>query len=780
MIFLKSLLLGLKKKIWEPIMIVLTVAIAVATFVSALTLRSSVRENTVASYRAFAGECELEASLSEEYSTYYLTADSQLYRTFEKQAENYGTLYAGYLFYASIGKEEGKFAEVYATDSSRLAEYNAVTFVEGGYAKGRTGVVLSAVFAEKIGAQAGDYLTATRYGSDSSLTLLVTGIAEPVGVFRQADALLSEEGASRLLSLADSVKVYNRFYLDLSDQKLAALGLDEEAVKGKLSQTCPFFELSSPVADGEIEVALSYQSTLLFVIAVIVAALGVILIYTAVSLVMKNRVAAASLFKSVGATSGALTLYLLAEILLYALVGSLLGLGLSYGVGALFGYLTGSVVSFSVGILSAFLGVAFGILLALLSALIPVLRLALSPLYDLLHEASPVKPVKALPAAIAGGVFVALFLGTAFASVGAAFVLGVFAFFALLAALFTLVPLAVKGFSALLARLTRPFPKAGKLYVASSGAKHDRHAHSGARLLAISVMAVVSVAVLIGEANRQLSSFNDLFRADIIVSASVDTLPSVAAESAEVEGVTGSYLAYVASHCALEGNSSNTVSFFAAHGQEFEKAFCVSDLGVEVSSFTGKGERTAAIGGGLALKMGLSVGDTFTLTLDDKKVDFVIGALIDTPLTVVFSDLTGLGISPNVCLVEGGADAYSRLAEKYSLEGAVCTSEDAFGYATDLAVAYMKVFTLFEVLVCIFALAGYMNTAVAAYRDRKRERELLSAAGASPSDLRTIVILENAVVVISALLIGTIFSFAVLYIVQNMLKTLGLYFTLLG
>ena len=757
--------------------------IAVATFVSALTLRSSVRETAVESYRAFSGESELEATLSEEYSTYYLTSDSQVYRSLEGETSKYGELHSGYLFYASIGeKGKGEFAEIYATDVAALARYNAVRFYAGGYSSDVTGVILSRPFAEQIGAKAGSTLFVTRYGSKTELLVKVTGIAEPVGVFRQADVLFTEEEASRLLSLG-GVRVYNRFFLDLSDEKMSALGVNADTAREQLSAACPLFSFGSPVTEGEVEVTLSYQSTLLFVIAAIVAALGVILIHTAVSLVMKNRVSSAALFKSVGATNGVLTLYLLGEIVIYAIVGSLLGLGGSYGVSAVFGHLTGSVVSFSVGWLATLLGVLFGTLLALVSALMPVLRLSRAPLYDMLHEGSPVKPVKAFPALIAGGIFIALFVGTALASTNAAFLVGVFAFFALLAALFAVVPLAVKGVASLISHLTRGKPKAGKIYIAASGAKYDRHAHSGARLLAISVMAVVSVAVLLGEANHQLSAFNDLFRADIIISASGDTLAEISEEVKDVEGVAGGYLAYISPRSAIEGDAGNTVSLFAANAQQYDDVFRASEFGVDVSSFAGSGERKAAIGGGLALKLGLSVGDTFVLTLEDKKAEFVIASLIDTPLTVVFTDLSsikGLGLAPNVCLAEGGEDAYSRLAEKYALQGSVYRASDAFGYVIDLAVAYMKVFTLFEILVCVFIFAGYLNTALAAYRDRKRERELLFAAGASKVDVTRILVAENVIVVLSAVILGAVCSVAVLYIVENMLKTLGLYFTLLG
>ena len=83
-------------------------------------------------------------------------------------------------------------------------------------------------------------------------------------------------------------------------------------------------------------------------------------------------------------------------------------------------------------------------------------------------------------------------------------------------------------------------------------------------------------------------------------------------------------------------------------------------------------------------------------------------------------------------------------------------------------------------MVFLFAFAGYLNSAIAAYRDRKREYELLSSAGASNGDIRAMVVFENLIVVLTAAVLGAVFSFALLFIVQNMLKSLGLYFALLG
>ena len=780
MSFFKSLLLGVKKKIWEPIIILLAVALAVATFVSALTLRSSVRRTAEESYRALSGNCELEASFSDDFSTYYLTADNKTYLTLKTEAEKYGDFYGGYLFYCSLGDGEDAFAEVYATDLSLLSSYNAVELSEGEVlAESGASVVLSQTFAKKIGAKVGDLITASRYGSERSHPLLVTGIARQKGVFREVDALLSSKGAARILSLGDSVTVYNKFFIDLSEKKTSVLNLTSAEAAALLAAANPAFIVQNPVKENNVEVTLSYQSTLLFLIAVISAVLGVILIYTAVSLVMKNRVSLAALFKSVGATERGIALYLLAEVALYGFVGSLVGLGASFGVSALFGAMTGAIVTFSVGWAGALLGILFGVVLALVAALVPVIKLSILPLYDLLHESSPVRAVRVLPACVSAAVFALLFVCGFVLPVSAAFTVGVFAFLALLAALFALLPLVVKGGAFVLTKWTANKPRARILHLAASGAKHNRHAHSGARLLAIALMAVAAVGALLGEAKKQLSSFDTLFVADIVISAKEDQLPLVAAEAKNVEGVSAAYLAYVGTRCELEGEKGNTVTLLAARGQEYDEVFNAESFGVDVDSFRSEEGRYAALGGGLAIKMGLSVGDTFALVVEGKRVEFTLASLIDTPLTVVFADLSSLGVPANVCLAKGGEEGRKNLAEKYALEGAVYSSKEAFGYVRDLALAYIKVFTVFEILVCVFALAGYINTAIAAYRDRKRERELLLSAGASRGDLNKLVLSENALVFLISAAMGVLSSVLLLFVVQNMLKTIGLYFSLL-
>lgn len=775
--FLKSLFLNFKRKIGEPILIFLTVALAVATFLSALALRSSIEKEAIRSYRSLSGRAEIQATFAGSEPAFYLTGGSEAISELTAAAEKVGSLHAGYYFYSSAKAEKEVFARVYSTDLSSLSNYNPVSIAAGSFEVSRTGAVLSRSFAKKIGVSLGGEFSLSRYGGNQKVTLTAVAFADEDGVFLSSDVLVSESVASRLVSLGDGVAVYNEFFVEFSSEKLKALSLNEEGAKALLAAQAPTFAFDSPVNDENVRTTLSYQSALLSVIAALVAAIGAVLIYTAVSLVMKNRISLCSLFMSAGATKAQLFGYLTAEILLYAFFGSVAGIALSFGVSALFSL----VGSFAVGAISidpllCLFGVLFGVALAFLSSLLPILKLAGTSLYDALHYSSPVVRVRSLPAILCAALFLAFLLALAFAGVRFSLVLGVLAFLSAFALLLTLAPLAVKGVGEIVMRATAN-GKLGALYVASSATHRQKHSFAGARIFAVSVAAVAAVAVLCAEAESQLSSFDKLFKTDVLVTCSENDAPAILDSLRAEEGVGGAYLAYLETKCAIEGGSG-TVTLVAVRAQEASRALDVSAFGFGYDAVAGS--RKAAVSRGFAMKRGLKIGDPFAVRIGGEYVPFTVAALTDSPITIVFTDLSGLGVSPNACLVKTDEEnTFDHLSEKYSLIGAVTKVKDVFSYVTSLARSYLKVFKWFNVLVILFAAVGYANALLASLRDRKREFEILSAVGANGADKLKILLAENAIVVLSSAALGAAFSVALLFIVQNMLKYYGLYFSLI-
>ena len=775
--FLKSLFLNFKRKIGEPILIFLTVALAVATFLSALALRDSIEKEAIRSYRSLSGRAAAEAVYAGETPAFYLTGGSEELEELGAAAEKVGALYSGYSFYASAAAKRDSFARVYSTDVSELSSYNPISVYAGKIEPSRTGAILSRSFAKKIGVSLGGEFALSRYGGSQTVVLTAIAFAEEEGVFLSSDVLVSEAVSSRLVSLGDGVRVYNRFFIDFSEQKLKALGLGEKEAKALLSSEAPTFSIGSPVNDENVKTTLSYQSALLAVIAALVAAIGAVLIFTAVSLVMKNRISLCALFMSAGATHGRLFAYLCAEILLYALFGSAAGIGLSFGVSALFA-LAGS---FSAGVISispvlCLMGILFGVALAFFSALLPVLKLSRTSLYDALHYATPIAKDRYLPALVSAVLFVAFSVALALSGVRFSLVLGVFAFLSVFALLLFLAPLAVKGVCEIVMKLSEK-GKAGALYVASSATHKQKHAYAGARIFAVSLAAVVAVASLCGEAEGQLASFDRLFKTDVSVTCSEDAAPEILESLRAEEGVGGAYLAYLETKCAVEGGDG-TVTFVAVRAQEADRVLETKAFGFRFDAVAGA--RKAAVSRGFAMKRGLKIGDGFAVRLNGEYVPFTVSALTDTPITVVFSDLSGLGVMPNACLAATeNAETFDRLSEKYSLVGAVTRIKDVFSYVTSLARSYLKIFKLFNVLVIVFAAIGYANALLASLRDRKREFRILSAVGAGKGDTAKILLIENAIVVLSSAALGAVFSVALLFVVQNMLKYFGLYFSLL-
>ena len=769
--FVKSILRSVKRKVGEPILIVMTVMLAVAMFVSTLSLRSSIKMRLIDSYTALSGAAEIEATFSDDFAAYYTTEESDAYIRLQETVKKLGTLHSGYAFYLSVQREDAStFARAYSTDFSDLLTYNEIRFSQGGISEKHSGVIIGNSFAQKAGVQVGEFIRLTMYGSETR-NAEVVGIAENVGPFLGVDIILSDVMAARFLSLSEDVKIRNRFFIELSEETI-----DISEAVAELREGAPDFNFASPINDDDIAITMRNETMLLLVIAGIVAVLGAILIYTAVVLVMKNRISLAALFRSVGATSGKLSLYLFAEIALYGVLGSLLGVATSFGISALMNVMIGTAsASVHVGFGAMAAGLLFGLMLSFLSAFAPVVKVVSMPLYDMISYSSPIVKEKRLPAVVVGCLFIVFFIWSILSSVDASFSVGIVALLLLIASLFLIVPLLVKGISSLVMKFS--VNSSGMLYVAASGAKENRHAHSGARLLCIALTAVIAVASLCGAATTQLAKFSSLFRADIMISAPSSDLLSIRDKVRNEAGVSGAYLTYIETKCPL-AQGGTTVTFIAIRPQEAEMVLDPSAFSLDVDSICGA--RRIAISRGLAMKQGLAIGDSISIKLDGKDELFTIASFIDTPLTIVFSDLTGLGSEANACLVASSSDdLLQNLTEGYSRYAAVYRITDAFSSIIDLANAYIRVFILLDVIVVLFAMIGYFNNALASYRDRKHEYDLLNGVGADRMARRKLILAENAIVVLGAVILSVVASVLLLTIVQNILKAFGLYFRLL-
>ena len=774
--FVKSILHSVKRKVGEPLLILVTVMLAVAVFIAALSLRASVETRLFDVYRSLSGRADYEASFADDYAAYYTTEDAEEYRRLRESAEKYGTLHSGYRFSLSVGRDR-VYARAYSTDIKDLLTYSDIIFYVGGYMEMHSGAIFSSSFAEKAGVRPGDFVELSVYGAGKK-TVEVVALAADSGPFLSVDVLLTDVTAARLLSLSEDVKIRNRFFIELSDDKMNAQGVTAEEAKVAVERDATAFKLDSPLNDEDIGMTLRYESMLLFVIAALVAALGAILIYTAVTLVMKNRLSLVALFRSVGASTGHIFMYLIAEVALYGLVGGLLGVAASYGISALMNAMLGAAsASVTVSFLSALFGVLFGLALALVSAVLPVAKVSAMPLYEMLSVSSPIVRRRSLPAVIALALLFGFVLWSAFATASVSFVVGIVATILLIASLFLGIPLVVKAVGTLVMRCTANSAY-GTLYVAASGARENRHTQSGARLLCIALTAVIAVASLCGEAAGQLSKVDRLFSADIVITASASDLSSIRDEVRAEQDAEGAYLAYIESKCSL-AQGTGVVTFIAVRNQEAADVLDLSAFDLDVSAV--RGQRRLAMGRGLAMKLGLDLGDTVSVKVDGAEREFIVATLLDTPLAFVFTDLSGLGIDANTCLVRSSSGVLAAdLSERYARTAVVYRAEDMFASISDMANSYIRVFILLDVIVILFAFVGYFNNALASYRDRKREYELLNGVGAGKTERRKLIFAENAIVTLSAVAVGVLSSVLLLYIVQNMLRTFGLYFGLLG
>jgi putative ABC transport system permease protein len=249
-------------------------------------------------------------------------------------------------------------------------EYNEETFIEG-FTKDK--IIIPQTAADKSGYNLGDIMTL--YVQGEAKVFEIYGIAKNVGVFIGAETeyvgIVPEEGLEQLrtTTLKDSMI-------------LIKTNINPQRVKDKIlseRQDVHVYYMTDP---AYFESQVSEITDIIFLAMILVLIMSGFIIYTTVTVITVERLKVTAILRSIGATRRIANLVLLAETLMYGLVGSILGSGLGLLLLRLmadfFSYnpqLKQSIpFELTYSVEQVFFGMLVGMLLSVLSGLIPIIR----------------------------------------------------------------------------------------------------------------------------------------------------------------------------------------------------------------------------------------------------------------------------------------------------------------------------------------------------------------------------------------------------------------------
>ena len=372
-IIVKFIITNIKEKKFRTFLIVFSITISTALFLSARALLDTMLNESINSMKSYYGNCDLIISADED-------SPSQIFYT--KGAEEYkedfeyiiGTLGANAVF-KSQDDEFVRFdlRGINLEDQDKL---NPVIYAQTHnlYPFSGRKIIINLDTAQRLNLSLGDNIELEIDGIKRNF--IISGIAENEGFFQQREVISAIVPKNTLASFYNADMRVSAIYLKLKDIS------KKNALIKELSKAYKQYDVREPFTEEEIKQTLNAISTPFSLIVVILLCTTMFIIYSSFKVITLERLQVIGTFRSIGATRKATDFILIAESLVYGIIGGISGIIL--GIGALYLMklilLPDSTVAFPFTlqhILSAFF---VACLITLLSTILPIIRVSKIPL----------------------------------------------------------------------------------------------------------------------------------------------------------------------------------------------------------------------------------------------------------------------------------------------------------------------------------------------------------------------------------------------------------------
>lgn len=265
--------------------------------------------------------------------------------------------------------------------------------------------------------------------------------------------------------------------------------------------------------------------------------------------------------------------------------------------------------------------------------------------------------------------------------------------------------------------------------------------HNIARLCALIVNIILTICLVFASAQGSIRAWGEVFDADYVVYNATDSCyqKTLCCESAET--VYRSYLSQSKVGMVVSADSPSVYGDRLSLEKEIEG-------------------NQAAVSEGIAHKLDLSVGESFLLELDGQSYELVVDRIAQVEINYIAINCEDLGIPYNMLMVEGkdgvsSSELLADLSKTTSEELASISSVDALmSQRIGTIQSYVNMGKILLAVFVVFSLIGMVNIFYESLRTRREEFGFYSIAGMSRRSLRLLKISELAVTVFIGILVG--------------------------
>ena len=307
-------------------------------------------------------------------------------------------------------------------------------------------------------------------------------------------------------------------------------------------------------------------------------------------------------------------------------------------------------------------------------------------------------------------------------------------------------------------RIKNPSGRAVALSLAVKNSRNVKTLHNTCRLLSVLIAMAVSLALVIASGYAHTNAVKNILDCDFVL---LNADSNAAAKAEECDGV----------------ESVRPLLWDVAENADGDFLFAVSakDYSVFSSAFS---PDVVPEGNGVVLtetysaRYGYKQGDGVSFTIGNTKYDFVICGFTNSPVAAVYFDSEYAGIPYNVLSVSGDGALSSDeleldLASAMALDmAAIISPEEFLEQRLSLSEVYLMSGNALFISLIIFSAIGLCDNLYESYRSRRGQFALCGVCGMSPRTVARVKAWEIALTLAFSVLAGGILS-AILSVLIN-------------
>jgi putative ABC transport system permease protein len=645
-------------------------------------------------------------------------------------------------------------------------------------------IILSSKAAEKYGYRTGDSIKLEIRGR--TYRFKICAVAHPKGFFSEGGASVNAlVPKATLSSIYGGNNLNNVLFIGLKEN------IDKKQSIKELEGLYKRYNVSEPVPEEDMKEDVQSMSVGFMMMTIVVAFMSIFIIYTSFKVITLERLPMIGTFRSIGATRRTTNRVLLAESLLYGIMGGVLGCLL--GLGVLYLIVLFITPSFMAGydihltytpaqMISAFLT---AVLISLASSVIPIFKTSRIPVKDIVLN-SLEKKEKSRSGRYLSGIFLLLLclLLPPLSPDGVATIADTVAMLSGISGVLLLLPLIMSGFVKLFERVyIGLFGNIGVL--AAKNLRKNKSILNNISLLVIAISSLLMITTISDSVLHEVASFytrNANF--DIYVGTSgagrdfEHSLKSVEG----VDQVCGNNSTY---GVEIVGSDYKISCVYGVDTEKFPDFFQTDMEGDKKAIFSQLNkERCLLMSGMFQEKLGYKKGDVITLKMSKGNVAYKIlgfqNTLLENGNLVMIADKyfradTGIrGYSE--MYVKSKDDPYKTadaIKKKYVRnQPYVITMDEMEKQNYEVNSSIFRSMEAFAWLTLIIGIFGIINNYIVSFIERKRSLAMYRSVGMSRRQIVRMMFLEAVTGGVIGGVMGVVSGLLMIYTIPYVMKAL--------